>query len=35
MLRNFDEIIQTKSNKVTVDEYFKNFEKNTLSKGEL
>ena len=30
MLRAFDEAIQTKSNKVTVDEAFANFEKKTV-----
>jgi len=31
MLRAFDEAIQTKSNKVTVEEAFANYEKNTLN----
>ena len=35
MLRGFDEAIQTKANKVTVEEYFNNFEKNTLSVKKL
>ena len=31
MLRGFDEAIQTKSNKVTVEEAFANFEKNMVN----
>ena len=30
MLRNFDEIIQTKSNKISVDEKIRNIEKNSI-----
>ena len=35
MIRGFDKAIQTKSNKVTVEEAFANFEKNTMNAKRL